>query len=310
MNRNDFFYVFAASSSKNKFGIPSKPELIKSFESNDTWEHIRYLLEKKYGFHDDKTRKGNYLPGSYFEGRLWTQESPSWRKNPLIKPNEIIKPNDKVILSRKPLMTKDGVKLNRYVPKKYKIQQVKEKEEKESKNFTFDNGMTDDQKINALIIQANKMVHANFNSLKKIKSGYGHASEIETMKPPPGYICHRCGLEGHFKNVCPTLKDKEFIPVNQRKMAYGIPSSYLKHLTDEEVKQSKGNGVMITSEGKYVKYKQNDIFNQLMKEQFGEDFSTEYGGEDNTKINKFNKRNRESTLETQYNHNYKRVKIE
>eukprot|EP01083_Nonionella_stella_P096649 271747_1 len=48
-----------------------------------------------------------------------------------------------------------------------------------------------------------------------------------TAKPPPGYICHRCGQSGHFIRFCPTNDDPTY-NFRRPKPATGIPRSFLQ----------------------------------------------------------------------------------
>lgn len=49
--------------------------------------------------------------------------------------------------------------------------------------------------------------------------------------PPPGYICFRCSVPGHWIAQCPTNADPNF-DVIRMKTAYGIPQNRLEHVED------------------------------------------------------------------------------
>ncbi|KAH7277578.1 hypothetical protein KP509_39G057500 [Ceratopteris richardii] len=55
---------------------------------------------------------------------------------------------------------------------------------------------------------------------------YGRTHGTEKKVPPPGYICHRCGIAGHFIQHCSTNGDPAF-DVKKMKPPTGIPKSML-----------------------------------------------------------------------------------
>ncbi|KAH7277568.1 hypothetical protein KP509_39G057400 [Ceratopteris richardii] len=55
---------------------------------------------------------------------------------------------------------------------------------------------------------------------------YGRNFGPEKKVPPPGYICHRCGIAGHFIQHCPTNGDPAF-DVKRMRPPTGIPKSML-----------------------------------------------------------------------------------
>lgn len=58
------------------------------------------------------------------------------------------------------------------------------------------------------------------------RGGYGRSLGPEKKNPPPGYICHRCGIAGHFIQHCSTNGDPAF-DVKKIKPPTGIPKSML-----------------------------------------------------------------------------------
>lgn len=50
-------------------------------------------------------------------------------------------------------------------------------------------------------------------------------------KPPPNYVCYRCGTPGHFIQNCPTNGDPEYDQHRVKKKT-GIPKSFMKPVTD------------------------------------------------------------------------------
>ncbi|KAK4483614.1 hypothetical protein RD792_010813 [Penstemon davidsonii] len=60
--------------------------------------------------------------------------------------------------------------------------------------------------------------------------GFGRGG-LEKKTPPPGYICHRCKVPGHFIQHCPTNGDPTF-DVKRVKPPTGIPKSMLMATPD------------------------------------------------------------------------------
>eukprot|EP00249_Psilotum_nudum_P024834 c29303_g1_i2 orf=236-2935(-) len=56
--------------------------------------------------------------------------------------------------------------------------------------------------------------------------GRGFGRMFEKKTPPPGYICHRCGVSGHYIQHCPTNGDPAF-DIKKVKLPTGIPKSML-----------------------------------------------------------------------------------
>lgn len=61
--------------------------------------------------------------------------------------------------------------------------------------------------------------------------GFGGRGILERKNPPPGYICHRCKVPGHFIQHCPTNGDPNY-DVKKTKPPTGIPKSMLVPTTD------------------------------------------------------------------------------
>lgn len=91
------------------------------------------------------------------------------------------------------------------------------------------------------------------------------ATNKEDM-PPPGYICYRCGKKDHWIKNCPTNNDPNFEGKKIMRTT-GIPKSYLKTISKEEVEKNSGsfttnengdvidndgNAILITDEGEYA----------------------------------------------------------
>ncbi|XP_076942624.1 E3 ubiquitin ligase PQT3-like [Bidens hawaiensis] len=61
--------------------------------------------------------------------------------------------------------------------------------------------------------------------------GFGRGGGFERKTPPPGYVCHRCKMPGHFIQHCPTNGDPNF-DIKRVKPPTGIPKSMLMATPD------------------------------------------------------------------------------
>jgi len=68
------------------------------------------------------------------------------------------------------------------------------------------------------------------NEEDKIQAVINQAADIPAGQgkklPPPGYVCFRCGQQGHFIGDCPTQGDPNFA-VRRPITNYGVPKSFL-----------------------------------------------------------------------------------
>ncbi|KAJ9072023.1 Protein mpe1 [Entomophthora muscae] len=67
------------------------------------------------------------------------------------------------------------------------------------------------------------------------------------------YVCHRCGIKGHYVQNCPSIHDKKLAQPKVKRTT-GIPRSFLKNV--EAIPE--GKGAMITSDGALVVAQTND----------------------------------------------------
>ncbi|KAG9389337.1 hypothetical protein PtrSN002B_003710 [Pyrenophora tritici-repentis] len=74
---------------------------------------------------------------------------------------------------------------------------------------------------------------------------------VPSHPPPPGYVCRRCNIKGHWIQACPTNDDPDFKPVFQAKRTTGIPQSFLKKV-EKPVDEEAAKGVMLNADGEYV----------------------------------------------------------
>jgi len=83
----------------------------------------------------------------------------------------------------------------------------------------------DKAKKNDVEIERSAMFHvqeANRPEMSKPVPGSGGF----LTQPGPNYVCHRCGVAGHWIRNCPTNNDKNFVPVLKRVMvSTGLPST-------------------------------------------------------------------------------------
>ncbi|KAI9707525.1 MAG: hypothetical protein M1836_000486 [Candelina mexicana] len=88
----------------------------------------------------------------------------------------------------------------------------------------------------------------------------GKHVNVPDHKPPPGYICYRCGEKGHWIQACPTNDDPNFDGRPRVKRTTGIPRSFLKTIqkpaaltgdgTTDDARQPAG--VMVNADGEFV----------------------------------------------------------
>ncbi|XP_062205016.1 E3 ubiquitin ligase PARAQUAT TOLERANCE 3-like isoform X2 [Phragmites australis] len=72
--------------------------------------------------------------------------------------------------------------------------------------------------------------------------GFGRGLERRTL--PPGYVCHRCKVPGHFIQHCPTNGDARF-DVKRMKPPTGIPKSMLMQTPDGSYALPSGAGAVL-----------------------------------------------------------------
>ncbi|OQU91736.1 hypothetical protein SORBI_3001G241100 [Sorghum bicolor] len=71
--------------------------------------------------------------------------------------------------------------------------------------------------------------------------GFGR---LERRTPPPGYVCHRCKVPGHFIQHCPTNGDARY-DVKRMKPPTGIPKSMLMQTPDGSYALPSGAGAVL-----------------------------------------------------------------
>jgi protein MPE1 len=160
--------------------------------------------------------------------------------------------------------------------------------EKEEKVETL-SGETEQDKINSLfsLNEQNSWQH-------NAKNGDGKHSypayQDPNRPPPPNYVCYRCGIKGHWLQMCPTQGNKDFDNFRVKKTT-GIPRSFLKTVAapalppSHPLAMSSGNnaedggnpasqdiasGVMVTPSGELVIAQiQDQEWNAVAKKSLG-----------------------------------------
>ncbi|XP_062200293.1 E3 ubiquitin ligase PARAQUAT TOLERANCE 3-like isoform X2 [Phragmites australis] len=78
----------------------------------------------------------------------------------------------------------------------------------------------------------------------RMMAGRGFGRGLERRTPPPGYVCHRCKVPGHFIQHCPTNGDTRF-DVKRMKPPTGIPKSMLMQTPDGSYALPSGAGAVL-----------------------------------------------------------------
>ena len=154
--------------------------------------------------------------------------------------DNMIPKNSSVVVSRIPLVChKNGLKCAP-VP-----QPVKVKETKIDMSFLGQStalsemNISEDDKLSQVMHQATEEFHGvDFNRAKKL-----------VRRPvPQNYICHGCGLTGHYIEECPRMKlKKNDETIRKLKVTAGIPKTFLTYVNDINTP-----GVLLSSCGKLV----------------------------------------------------------
>jgi protein MPE1 len=106
----------------------------------------------------------------------------------------------------------------------------------------------------AFLAESAQVWDAQKESLSHVKPTYNKNKKpvnVPNHDPPPGYVCRRCNVKGHWIQACPTNDDPDFKPVFQAKRTTGIPRSFLKTV-EKPVDEEAAKGVMLNADGEYV----------------------------------------------------------
>lgn len=132
----------------------------------------------------------------------------------------------------------------------------------------INDNMTEEQKMTAMFqaqgqawtAQQEEMAGQTKVHFNKNSGSNGQQIKVPEHDPPPGYVCYRCNMKGHWIQVCPTNEDPNFDNKPKVKRTTGIPRSFLKTvekpvavINDGTMDDAKGPaGVMINAEGESV----------------------------------------------------------
>lgn len=106
----------------------------------------------------------------------------------------------------------------------------------------------------AFLAESAQVWDAQKESLSHVKPTYNKNKKpvvVPNHDPPPGYVCRRCNVKGHWIQACPTNGDPDFKPVFQAKRTTGIPRSFLKTV-EKPVDEEAAKGIMLNADGEYV----------------------------------------------------------
>lgn len=107
----------------------------------------------------------------------------------------------------------------------------------------------------AFLAESAQVWDAQKESLSHVKPTYNNKNKkpvvVPNHDPPPGYVCRRCNVKGHWIQACPTNGDPDHKPVFQAKRTTGIPRSFLKTV-EKPVDEEAAKGIMLNADGEYV----------------------------------------------------------
>lgn len=138
-------------------------------------------------------------------------------------------------------------------------------------------GESEEDKLKALFDQSSMQWDQQLQPTVTSQNYKNYQGNSYRNAPPQGkplsanYICHRCGIRGHYVQNCPTIGDKT---LNQPKVrrTTGIPRSFLKNIDSIP----EGKGAMITNDGALVVAQTNDAaWKKFQLNQRGSGFSAE-----------------------------------
>jgi protein MPE1 len=106
----------------------------------------------------------------------------------------------------------------------------------------------------AFLAESAQVWDAQKDAMSHVKPTYNKNKKpvnVPNHDPPPGYVCRRCNVKGHWIQACPTNDDPDFKPVFQAKRTTGIPRSFLKTV-EKPIDEEAAKGVMLNADGEYV----------------------------------------------------------
>ncbi|KAF2478222.1 DWNN-domain-containing protein [Lindgomyces ingoldianus] len=196
--------------------------------------------------------------GTDFDLHIYPEDSP---KEEYDDDTTIISRSSTVIAVRRPAARGHG-RAARYVSGRAPVRAIKKADTtKPITTATAGIGLSEADAEAAFLAESAQAWDQQKEALSHAKPVYHKKKpvNIPTHDPPPGYICYRCQKKGHWIQACPTNDDPDFKPVPRAKRTTGIPRSFLQTIakpTEDELEDSRG--IMLNSEGEYVKVLQDE----------------------------------------------------
>jgi protein MPE1 len=162
-----------------------------------------------------------------------------------------------VICVRRPAPRGQG-RAARYISGKAPVRAISKDTSKPSapvaSSATAGGALTEADAEAAFLAESAQVWDAQKESLSHVKPTYNKNKKpvnVPNHDPPPGYVCRRCNVKGHWIQACPTNDDPDFKPVFQAKRTTGIPRSFLKTV-EKPIDEEAAKGVMLNADGEYV----------------------------------------------------------
>lgn len=162
-----------------------------------------------------------------------------------------------VICVRRPAPRGQG-RAARYISGKAPVRAISKDVSKPSAPLTLSvaagGALTEADAEAAFLAESAQVWDAQKESLSHVKPTYNKNKKpvnVPNHDPPPGYVCRRCNVKGHWIQACPTNDDPDFKPVFQAKRTTGIPRSFLKTV-EKPIDEEAAKGVMLNADGEYV----------------------------------------------------------
>ncbi|KAH7080763.1 DWNN domain-containing protein [Paraphoma chrysanthemicola] len=162
-----------------------------------------------------------------------------------------------VVCVRRPAPRGQG-RAARYISGKAPVRAITKETSKPSAPLTSSaaagGALTEADAEAAFLAESAQVWDAQKESLSHVKPTYNKNKKpvnVPNHDPPPGYVCRRCNIKGHWIQACPTNDDPDFKPVFQAKRTTGIPRSFLKTV-EKPIDEEAAKGVMLNADGEYV----------------------------------------------------------
>ncbi len=185
--------------------------------------------------------------GTDFDLHLYPEDDPKTEYN---DDTTTISRSSTVIAVRRPAARGHG-RAARYVSGKAPVRAIK-KDNKPTAPVAG-NALNEADAEAAFLAESAQVWDAQKASLSNAKPVFHKKKPVvvPSHDPPPGYVCRRCNIKGHWIQACPTNDDPDFKPVFQAKRTTGIPQSFLKKV-EKPVDEEAAKGIMLNADGEYV----------------------------------------------------------